>query len=323
MFSQGDPAGIGPEILVRALLDPDSPPGFAATLVAEAASLAPLRASHPHLRWDRLEPDPSSDGPPGRIAWIDPVGAGRGRPVVPGEPGPDDARGALSCLEAAAELAESGAADALVTAPVHKAGVARFAEPGFAGHTEWLAARSGLHEYGRDFLMAFLTPELRVALLSTHLPLRRALDAVTPEAILAALRLMCSHGADRVAVAGFNPHAGEEGLLGSEDEDLVRPAVEAARAEGLDVTGPESADSVFARARRGERDWVLALYHDQGLIAVKTLAFGTATNWTLGLPYLRTSVDHGTAFAIAGRGEADVGPLRAVIATTLELLAGR
>jgi 4-hydroxythreonine-4-phosphate dehydrogenase len=124
-------------------------------------------------------------------------------------------------------------------------------------------------------------------------------------------------------VAGLNPHAGEGGLLGTEETAVVAPAIERARRDGIDAHGPESPDSLFARARRGAFDWVLALYHDQGLIAVKTAAFGQAVNWTLGLPIVRTSVDHGTAFAIAGQGRADAGPLGRAVVATLDLLAGR
>ena len=120
----------------------------------------------------------------------------------------------------------------------------------------------------------------------------------------------------------MNPHAGEGALLGSEDLEIVSPAVHACRARGIDVTGPESADSLFARCRRGEFDWALALLHDQGLIAVKTLYFGVATNWTLGLPFVRTSVDHGTAFDIAGKGKADARPLMTVCETTCEMVRG-
>ncbi|HEX5760225.1 MAG TPA: 4-hydroxythreonine-4-phosphate dehydrogenase PdxA, partial [Thermoanaerobaculia bacterium] len=130
------------------------------------------------------------------------------------------------------------------------------------------------------------------------------------------------HAGGRIALAGLNPHAGEGGLLGDEEARELAPAAAAARERGLDVHGPESPDSLFARARGGEFDWVLALYHDQGLVAVKTAAFGRATNWTLGLPYLRTSVDHGTAFGLAGRGVADARPLAEVVRTTLRLLAG-
>ncbi len=192
-----------------------------------------------------------------------------------------------------------------MTAPVSKASIARHVRADFRGHTDYLAAACGLERYGRDYLMAFLAPDLQVALLSTHLPLVAALDRVRRDVIVDALACLDRHAGGRIAVAGLNPHAGEEGLLGSEDGAEVAPAVALAREQRIDAHGPESPDALFSRARRGEFDWVLALYHDQGLIAVKTVAFGSAVNWTLGLPFIRTSVDHGTAFAIAGSGEAD------------------
>lgn len=255
----------------------------------------------------------------------------RARTVRPGEPAPEDAAGAMAALDLGIRLASGGEVDALVTAPINKAQVAHAALSGgldrrladFRGHTDYLAAAAGRERYGRDYLMTFLAPDLRVALLSTHLPLVEALAAVSRDSVLAALRCLHAHaGRDRrIAVAGLNPHAGEEGLLGHEDAEKISPAVAAARREGIDAHGPESPDSLFVRARRGEFDWVLALYHDQGLIAVKTAAFGTATNWTLGLPFVRTSVDHGTAYDVAGSGAADAAPLAAVIRTTLRLVA--
>jgi 4-hydroxythreonine-4-phosphate dehydrogenase len=264
------------------------------------------------------------DLPPEAIPLLDPVA--EHRRVVLGAPGAADAGGALAALDAGVEAVERGVASALVTAPLAKDGIARHVVPGFVGHTDYLASRAGLERYGRDYLMAFLAPDLRVALLSTHVPLTTALERVTPGNILDALACLDRHlpGAEkqvaRVAVAGVDPHAGEGGLLGTADAELVAPAVERSSFDRLAVSGPESADSLFARARHGEFDWVLALYHDQGLIAVKTAAFGLATNWTVGLPYLRTSVDHGTAFQIAGRGVADSEPLRHVVETTLALL---
>lgn len=334
VFTQGDPAGIGPEVLARVLLGegpaaPRAGAGFLPLLVVEAAALDAIRPSLPGLAWERLRPlttPPSREeataiAGAGMLPMLDPVG--ERRTVVPGTSGPADAAGALAALDAGRDLVASGAGDALVTAPLSKESIARHVRPGFVGHTEYLAAAAGLERYGRDYLMAFLAPDLQVALLSTHRPLRAALDAVTPGAIGEALDRLAASAGGRVAVAGFNPHASEGGLLGTEDAELVAPAVAAARARGLDVRGPEAPDSVFARARRGEFDWVLALYHDQGLIAVKTASFGSATNWTLGLPYLRTSVDHGTAFALAGRAAADPEPMRAVVAATLDLLAGR
>ncbi|HVF58380.1 MAG TPA: 4-hydroxythreonine-4-phosphate dehydrogenase PdxA [Thermoanaerobaculia bacterium] len=254
------------------------------------------------------------------IPVLDPVGAPR--PIAFGTSGPADAAGALAALDLGARLARDGVADALVTAPVSKESIARHVLPGFTGHTERLAEACGLERYGRDYLMAFLAPDLQVALLTVHLPLAAALGRVRREAVEEALACLARHAGGRIALAGLNPHAGEGGLLGAEEERELAPAVAAARERGLDVHGPESADSLFARARGGEFDWVLALYHDQGLVAVKTAAFGLATNWTLGLPYLRTSVDHGTAFGIAGRGVADAKPLAQVVETTLKLLSG-
>jgi 4-hydroxythreonine-4-phosphate dehydrogenase len=255
------------------------------------------------------------------VAAVDPVGSVRH--VVPGSSGPADAGGALAALDGALAAVQEGRAAALVTAPISKESIARHCRPGFRGHTDYLASACGCERYGRDYLMAFLTEDLQVALLTTHLPLEEALAAVSREAIVEALGCLARHAGGRIAVAGLNPHAGEGGLLGTEETAVVAPAIERARRDGIDAHGPESPDSLFARARRGAFDWVLALYHDQGLIAVKTAAFGQAVNWTLGLPIVRTSVDHGTAFAIAGQGRADAGPLGRAVVATLDLLAGR
>ncbi len=256
-----------------------------------------------------------------QITAIDPIGSDR--QVAPGEATADDARGALAALNMAIRLMQAGKADALVTAPLNKALIAHHVLPSFSGHTDYLAAATGLHRYGQDYLMGFLAPDFRVALLTMHLPLTVALASISLPSVLAALRCLARHVGGRIAVAGLNPHAGESGLFGSEEETIIRPAITAARQEGIDARGPESPDSLFARARRGEFDWVLALYHDQGLIAVKTAAFGTATNWTIGLPFLRTSVDHGTAYGIAGQGLADSKPLRQVIKQTVRLLGSQ
>jgi 4-hydroxythreonine-4-phosphate dehydrogenase len=322
-LTQGDPAGIGPEILLKLLREEPAPAAWQPLLVAERAALEALRPSLPDFPWDRLvwlPGAPESGNLPAGIPVLDPVGSRRQLDL--GHSGPADAAGAMAALDAGIALVRSGAADALVTAPVSKESIARQHLPGFVGHTDYLAEVSGLERYGRDYLMAFLAPELQVALLNVHLPLREALDGITPPALAEALDCLDRHAGGKIALAGLNPHAGENGLLGSEDGEILAPAVAAARERGIDVHGPESADSLFSRARRGEFDWVLALYHDQGLIAVKTASFGTATNWTLGLPFLRTSVDHGTAFPLAGRGLADAGPLAAVVAATLGLISG-
>jgi 4-hydroxythreonine-4-phosphate dehydrogenase len=321
-LTQGDPAGIGPEIVLQTAAACDRTL-WTPLLVGERSAFETVDSPVTRERLVFLDTPPSREGLAAlgdRIPVLDPVG--ETRQIVPGTPGPADAAGAIAALDAALELTRSGSAQAMVTAPVSKATIARHVLPEFRGHTDYLARACGLERYGQDYLMAFVTPKLQVALLTVHQPLREALDAVDSETILAALRCLDRHAGGRIAVAGLNPHAGEGGLLGSEDEEIVRPAVEAACAAGLNAAGPESADSLFARAAGGEFDWVLALYHDQGLIAVKTAGFGQSVNWTLGLPVLRTSVDHGTAFEIAGRGLADSGPMQHAVEATLELLAG-
>ncbi len=328
VFTQGDPAGVGPEILLALLGEaaPSAAGPFRALLVAERAALEALRPVLPRAPWLRLR---YLDRPPDRaqaesagdeILVLDPVG--EPRTVGFGRSTAADAGGALAALDAGIGLVRAGVGDALITAPVAKQSIARHVRAGFRGHTDHLAAACGLERYGRDYLMAFLAPDLQVALLTVHLPLKEALAQIRQPVVEEALLCLARHAGGRIAVAGLNPHAGEGGLLGTEEAAALAPAVAAARGRGVDAHGPESADSLFARARRGEFDWVLAMYHDQGLVAVKTAAFGGATNWTLGLPFLRTSVDHGTAFEIAGRGVADAGPLRAVVETTLRLLRG-
>ena len=324
-LTQGDPAGIGPELLLRVARKPLAEVRL--LLVAERAALAAsAEAVGLGTDWEAavLASPPTRETldelPSGAFVIYDPVA--EARPLCLGESGAADAAAALACLDAALELAREGVADALVTAPVSKESIARHVLPGFRGHTDYLAEKCGLGRYGADYLMAFLTPELQVALLTTHLPLAAAVAGFDRAGLVEAVACLDRHAGGSIAVAGLNPHAGEGGLLGTEDDEIVAPAVAECRAEGIDVHGPFAADSLFARARRGEFDWVLALYHDQGLIPVKTLAFGAGTNWTLGLPILRTSVDHGTAFSLAGTGGADPAPLRTVLQTTTRLIAG-
>jgi 4-hydroxythreonine-4-phosphate dehydrogenase len=323
--TQGDPAGVGPETLVA--LAGSRSDRFRPLLVAERSALSPAlelveTSDRPELVYLGSTPsrDELDDLDAGLVPVLDPVG--EPRQIVFGTSGPADAAGAMACLDSGIELARSRIVDALVTAPVSKLSIATQHLPGFRGHTDYLAESCGLEEYGRDYLMAFLAPDLQVALVTTHLSLVEAIAGLSPQSIEAAAVCLERHAGGRIAVAGLNPHAGEGGLMGMEDSRVIRPAVEACRARGIDAVGPESADSLFARSRRGEFDWVLALLHDQGLIAVKTLYFGEATNWTLGLPFIRTSVDHGTAFDMAGRGLADSRPLEIVCQTTCDMVAG-
>ena len=229
-------------------------------------------------------------------------------------------RAAAAAVQAAVADALAGRVAGIVTAPLHKESLRAAGHP-WPGHTELLAEAAGVS----DVAMLFVGGGLRVALLTIHRSLRSVPDAVTRAETERIVRLVHRElprlGATqrRIAVCGLNPHAGEHGLFGCEDEDVLRPAVEALRAEGLSVSGPLPADTVFVRAVQGEFDAVVAAYHDQGLVPVKLLAFGRAVNVTLGLPFVRTSVDHGTAFDIAASGRADPGSLLAAMALAVEL----
>ncbi|HKX95418.1 MAG TPA: 4-hydroxythreonine-4-phosphate dehydrogenase PdxA, partial [Methylibium sp.] len=207
-------------------------------------------------------------------------------------------------------LTARGEAAALVTAPIHKEALAAAGEP-WPGHTELLQAEAG----GMPVRMMLANDELKTVLVSIHVALRDAIAAVSREAVLETIRIAHAaaarwgNPAPRIAVAGLNPHAGEGGLFGDEEIRHIAPAIEAARAGGIDARGPHAPDTVFMRARRGEFDLVIAMYHDQGLIPVKYLGVERGVNVTLGLPFVRTSPDHGTAFDLAGSGRADPASL--------------
>jgi len=216
---------------------------------------------------------------------------------------------AAACVATAARSLLAGEGAAMVTAPLNKAALAA-AGIGFPGHTEMLQALAG----GVPVRMMLANDELRVVLVTIHQSLRSAIDAVSYDAVLETLRIVQRSGVGhRVAVAGLNPHAGEDGLFGDEEQRIIAPAIAAARTEGIDAHGPFAPDTVFMRARRGEFDVVVAMTHDHGLIPVKYLGVERGVNVTLGLPFVRTSPDHGTAFDIAGRGVADPSSLIAAI----------
>jgi 4-hydroxythreonine-4-phosphate dehydrogenase len=230
------------------------------------------------------------------------------------------AKAAVAWLRAGADLCLRGELDALVTAPVNKAAIVRAGESVFVGQTEFLSELAGT----RRTAMMLLGEDdrgraLRVVLATTHVPLRRVADALTGEAIELAIELAARACADlelpraRVAVCGLNPHAGEEGLLGTEEATVIAPAVVATRSRGIEVTGPVAADTLFYQVLRGDYDVVVAMYHDQGLAPLKMIAFENGVNWTLGLPFIRTSPDHGTAYDLAGRGVANPSSMRAAV----------
>jgi 4-hydroxythreonine-4-phosphate dehydrogenase len=276
----GDPAGIGPEVVEKALAGLDVPVRLFGAISA---------------------------------------------PVRYGEISAEYGRVALNAIDEAIGAIERGECSALVTAPIHKQSIA-LAGSTHPGHTELLAARAGLKRYAYDYAMYFDSPRLKTVLLSVHVPLREALTLIDAEAIAALAKLMTREYArlygstPRIAVAGVNPHAGEGGKFGDEETEIAR-GVELARAAGLEISGPHPPDTVFLAATNGRYDVVLAMYHDQGLIPIKTLAFDQSVNVTIGLPYLRVSVDHGTAFDIAGKGIADAAPMRYAIRRASEWAA--
>jgi 4-hydroxythreonine-4-phosphate dehydrogenase len=224
---------------------------------------------------------------------------------------------ALGYLTAAGEAAVGRDISAIVTAPVHKSAIGR----GFKGQTDFLAEQARISR----FAMAFFTPTFKVVLATVHMALREALNQLSTELYVNLIRLVASEfdrfglAAPRIAVAGINPHAGEEGMFGREELDLLVPAIHECAEAGIRVSGPYSADSLYYRAHTGEFDVVIAPYHDQGLAPVKLIAHGESTNVTLGLPYVRTSPDHGTALAIAGKGIADPSGMISAMRCAVEL----
>jgi 4-hydroxythreonine-4-phosphate dehydrogenase len=311
--TMGDPAGIGPEIVAKTFADP----GFGdenralvvgdPTILERAARLLELQ-----LRVNEIE------GPEEAVfetGVADVLAVGELPEDLPF--GALDARAgdaAFRYLQRATELANAGRVGAIATAPLNKEAM-HLAGHNYPGHTEILAQLTGT----KDYAMMLVTDELKVIHVSTHVSLREAIERVRPERERAVIRL--AHDSLRklgieepkVAVAGLNPHAGEAGLFGTEDAEHIAPAVAAAVEEGIDATGPWPPDTVMMRARQGHFDIVVVQYHDQGHIPVKLMGFDTGVNVTVGLPFFRTSVDHGTAFDIAGTGEADHASMRAAI----------
>jgi 4-hydroxythreonine-4-phosphate dehydrogenase len=283
----GDPAGIGPEIVRKAAADPRVLDACEPVIVGpvDAAALASFR---------------------------------------PGQLSAEAGRAAYEAIVDAVDQAKAGRVDAIATAPVNKEAFALAGLP-WKGHTDLLGALTGAPRA----VMMFDSPTLRVSLATVHIALADVPKALTRDVLVETIRITAASlpefgiDAPRLAVAGLNPHAGEHGLMGREDEDVIAPAIEACRVDGVSITGPIPGDTVFLRASRGEFDAVVACYHDQGLIPVKLLSFGRSVNVTLGLPIVRTSVDHGTAFDIAGEERADPSSMVEAVLLAAKLARGR
>lgn len=315
----GDAAGIGPEIIVKTLGRPEVVQTLPALVVGAAAALErAARAWAPDVRVRRIASVAEHRVAVGTIDVLD-VGWLPGD-VAPGRVDGRAGRAAFQAIEAAIGLAMRGQVSAVCTAPIHKEALAAAGVP-FSGHTEMLAALS----QSNDTAMMLVSPLLRTMLVTVHCSLAQAVNQLNVELELRIIRLAqrtllrLGIPRPRVGVAGLNPHAGEGGMFGHEDIDVIAPAVERARADGIDASGPHPGDTVFMQARRGRHDIVVAQYHDQGLIPIKLLGVEDGVNVTAGLPFVRTSPDHGTAFDIAGQGVADPASFCAALRMAHEL----
>ncbi len=315
-FTPGEPAGIGPDLALRipsCALDARVVIFADPELLAERAHILgiPIRlipydpASTPPSTPDTLEFEPHS----------------LTKSVRCGQTDPENASYVLGCLKAAADNCLKGKLSALITGPIHKAVINEAGIP-FSGHTEYLASCAGdVHP-----VMMLAVPGLRVALATTHLPLASVSAAITHASLEHTLRILISELQQhfgimrpRILVCGLNPHAGEDGHLGREEIEVIRPVMESLADLHADLRGPLPADTTFTPARLKNTDAVLAMYHDQGLPVLKHMGFGRAVNITLGLPFIRTSVDHGTALELAGTGQFDDGSLKAALDTAIAM----
>ncbi|HEY2961046.1 MAG TPA: 4-hydroxythreonine-4-phosphate dehydrogenase PdxA [Pyrinomonadaceae bacterium] len=317
-ITMGDPAGIGPEVVLKAVAEAEVRRACIPVIIGDAQLLAhtartlDLQSGYDIVRAD--EPFPEHSEPV--IYHLDNIGGF----IEPGIESGTAGKAAGGYIEAAVELCAAGSIDAVATAPINKRALF-LGGYSFPGHTEFFAHLTGAEEYA----MAFVAGNLRIVLLSTHVPLAEAIRLVERDLIVRIVNLtnreLQRWGIERprLAVAALNPHGAEGGLFGVEEASEMMPAIDACRRDEINVQGPFSADTVFLRASRGEFDAVVACYHDQAMIPVKCLSFGEAVNVTLGLPFIRTSVDHGTAFDIAGKGLAEHSSMVAAIKLAAEL----
>ena len=306
----GDPAGVGPEIVVQALRFPEVVSVCRPVVYGDAGILRRAAA----VLGQAVEVADGGESGPGRIV-VRPLSSLSPDEVPFGRISEAGSRAMADYIREAARDALAGRADGVVTCPITKEGLKMAGVP-FPGHTEFLADLCG----GADVVMMLAGDRLRVALVTIHVALRKALELLSLPVIVRTIRIThdffrkyMGTDAPRIAVAGVNPHAGEGGLFGDEEETMVAPAVAACREEGIDASGPYPPDTLFFRAYRGEFDVVVAMTHDQGLIPLKLVHFEDGVNVTMGLPVIRTSVDHGTAYDIAGKGVASPRSLLAAI----------
>lgn len=318
----GEPAGIGPDLCLLLAAEPQPHPLIAITsrdLLAERAAQLGLAVTLLSVSPDAWPDQPAPAG--SLYVWDTPLAT----PVTAGQLDSRNAAFVLQTLTRAGQGCLKGDFAGMITAPVHK-GVINESGIAFSGHTEFLADLTQTAQV----VMMLATHGLRVALVTTHLPLRDIADAITAERLERVTRILHADLRDkfgitqpRILVCGLNPHAGEGGHLGREEIDIIEPALERLRTEGMDLRGPLPADTLFTPKYLEHCDAVLAMYHDQGLPVLKYKGFGAAVNVTLGLPIIRTSVDHGTALDLAGSGKVDIGSLRVALETAYQMAENR
>ncbi|MEW6663932.1 MAG: 4-hydroxythreonine-4-phosphate dehydrogenase PdxA [Thermodesulfobacteriota bacterium] len=323
-ITMGDPAGIGPEVTVKTLSDPEMCRICRPVVFGDPGALSVAMGSVTSLSIREILKPAEADGVPGQMDLI-PVCRLEKECLVPGFPRIEGGVAMVDCIIKSTEMAHRGEIAALVTCPINKALMHQAGYP-YEGHTQFIAGLTGC----KDYVMMLAGERLRVALATIHCALRDVPYLLTSERIhrtivITSKALTADFGIRKpaIAVAALNPHAGEQGLFGTEEEEIIRPALESARREGCDTLGPFPPDTLFHRAAQGEFDAVVAMYHDQGLIPLKLLHFQDAVNITLGLPIIRTSVDHGTAYEIAGKGLADPSSLKAAIRMAVRIAKNR
>ncbi|UXX79181.1 4-hydroxythreonine-4-phosphate dehydrogenase PdxA [Reichenbachiella carrageenanivorans] len=318
-ITMGDINGIGPEVIIKALANNKMTQYFTPIIYGSAKVLSFYRKQ---LNLDNFNFSPINDlsKPYHRKVnvincWEDTV------EVTPGQDNSTGGECAFQALETATNDLKEGRIDALITAPINKLNIQNDNFK-FAGHTEYLAEKAGT----KESLMFMVSDAMRVGVLTGHIPLKDVAAQVTKENIIKKVKMMTKSlkqdfgiAKPKIAVLGLNPHAGEDGLLGSEEIDIIRPAIEEFKSKGQIVMGPYPADGFFGSGEHHKFDAVLAMYHDQGLIPFKSLTFSTGVNFTAGLPFVRTSPDHGTAYALAGRNQADEGSMRTAIFAALDI----
>ena len=317
-LTAGEPAGIGPDLCLQLATEPCA---HQRVIIADPDLLAE-RASQLGLQIDLQAYDPAQPPAPQQAGQVCVLPVPLTAPCVPGKLNPANARYVLETLRLGGQGCIDGQFAAVVTAPVHK-GVINDAGVAFSGHTEFFADQTSTEQV----VMMLACPGLRVALATTHLPLRNIADAITPDLLERVLRILHSDlrskfgiNTPRILVCGLNPHAGEDGHLGREEIDIIIPLLERLRGEGMLLNGPLPADTLFTPKNLEQADAVLAMYHDQGLPVLKHKGFGQAVNITLGLPIIRTSVDHGTALDLAATGRADAGSLQVALHTAMSMI---